>query len=117
MATRRLEKVNRHIQRVFSEILLSEADTPNDVLITISRVDAAPHLKSAKIWLYIQPLGRGEEVLAALKSQLYGLQGALNRELEMRPLPRISLHIDLGSEHAEHIEKKLAELKGNDGPA
>lgn len=112
MPSRRLEKVNRHIQRTLASILVSEADIPEGVLVTVSRVDTTPNLKSCKVWLYIQPLGQAEEVLTHLKGQLYDIQGALNRELQMRPLPRISLQIDKGSEHAERIEEKLAEIKG-----
>lgn len=115
--SRRLEKVNRHIQRTLGDIFLEEADIPVGALVTISRVDTTPNLKSAAVWLYIQPLGREEEVLAALKGQLYDLQGALNRALAMRPLPRIVLRIDHGGEHAQRIEKKLAEIRDQDESA
>lgn len=115
--SRRLEKVNRHIQRTLADILLHEADIPTDVLVTISRVDTTPNLKSSSVWLYIQPLEQGEKTLELLKGQLYELQGALNRSLKMRPLPRISFYIDHGSEHAQRIEEKLAEIQQDDSAA
>lgn len=111
MSARRLEKVNRHIQRVLAEIISREAVLPNNVLVTVGRVETAGNLQSTTVWLYIQPLERADEILDLLKSQLYELQGALNRALAMRPLPRIMLRIDYGSDYAQHIEKKLDEIK------
>lgn len=113
--SRRIEKINSLIQKTLGEVLQHEVDIPLDVLVTISRVEAKPNLQSAAVWLYIQPLGRGEEMLDMLKGSLYDIQGALNRALSMKPLPRITLHLDKGSEHAQHVEKKLAEIKRQEG--
>lgn len=115
--SRRMERINRHIQRILGGILLEQADIPPDVLVTVGRVDTTPNLQSSAVWLYIQPPQRGQEVLDILKGQLYELQGALNRELAMHPLPRITLNLDLGSEHAAHIEEKLAEIEDEDSAA
>lgn len=112
--SRRIEKVNKHIQRTLGTIIQSQAQVPASVLVTIARVETKPNLQASTVWLYIQPLERGQEVLAQLKEQLYELQGALNRELEMHPLPRISLKLDLGSEHATRIEEKLAKIQDED---
>ncbi len=109
-ASRRLQKINRHIQRTFGEVLLEEADVPPEVLMTVTRVDTTPNLKSTKIWLSIYPVERASEVLKHLTPQLYDLQGALNRKLDVRPLPRVLLRIDYGAQHAEQIEHKLADL-------
>ena len=109
--SRRIEKVNKLIQKTIGEILQREVDTRPDVLVTVSRVEAKPNLQSALVWLYIQPLELGEEVLEELKGSLYDIQGALNRALTMKPLPRIHLRLDKGSAHAEHIEEKLVEIK------
>lgn len=109
--SRRMEKIDTNIQRIFAAILLKEADLPPDVLVTVSRVETAANLVSAKIWLYINPDGRAEEVIALLKPQMYDLQGALNRALDLHPLPRISLLIDYGAQHADHIERTIRRLK------
>lgn len=106
----RIAKINKHLQRVFGEILHEQADMPVDVMVTISKVDTRPNLKAATVWLYVNPLEKGEEVLASLRKQMYDLQGAMNRELDMRPLPRLVLRLDHGAEYAESIEKKLASL-------
>jgi len=108
--SRRIDRVNKLIQRVFGKILQQEADVPADVLVTIARVEAAANLKSAKIWLYVNPSDAAQEVLDELKGQLYKLQGSLNRALDLQPLPRISLRIDHGAEYTTKINTKLNEL-------
>jgi ribosome-binding factor A len=111
MATsRRMEKINKHIQRTLGEILLEEADLPPDVLVTISRVDTTPNLKSASVYLYVFPETASDDILERLKPQMYDLQGSLNRALDVRPLPRIYLRIDYGAAHADTINKALEKL-------
>lgn len=107
----RIEKVNKHIQRVFGEILQKEVDLPADVLVTVSHVETAANLQSATIWLYIFPMNIAEATLKTLRGNLFHLQGMLNRSLDFRPLPRISLHIDRGTQHAQTIEQHLNHLE------
>lgn len=96
---------------------MKEADVPSDVLVTISRVDTTPNLRSTTIWLYSTPLERGPAVMELLEKQLYDLQGSLNKKLSLKPLPHIQLRLDEGAAYAERIEKKLAELKKSDPPS
>lgn len=107
----RIKKINKNIQRVFGEILLEHGDVPMDTMVTISKVETTPNLKSCTIWLYVFPTEKGEEVLERLVPQMYDLQGAFNREIQLKPLPRIKFRLDHGAAYAENIEKKLAELE------
>lgn len=111
----RLAKLNKHLQRTFGEILQREADLPAGVLVTIARVDTTPNLKRAEVSLYVYPLERAEEVLEILKPQMYELQGAFNRALDLRPLPRLRLRIDYGAEHADTINQLIEHLD-QEGP-
>lgn len=106
----RMGKVNSHIKRVFSGILQKEANLPADIMVTVSEVETTSNLRAADIWISVFPADKGRQVLKKLKPQMYDLQGALNRELEMRPLPRINLRIDHGAEYSDKIERKLADL-------
>lgn len=107
----RMEKINKHIQRIFGQILQREANVSGNCLITVSRVETARNLASTTIWLYIQPIKQAEEVLLQLKPQMYDLQGAFNRMLDLRPLPRIRLRIDYGADASQIIEKHFNQLK------
>lgn len=106
----RMDQVNANIKKMFGEILLTEADLPEGVLVTVTDVDTTPNLRSAQVWLSIWPAGRAVEIIKKIKPQMYDLQGSLNRALNMHPLPRIKLLIDHGAEHAEKIQRKLDEL-------
>lgn len=111
MASDRIPKVNKHIQRVFGEILLEQADLPADAMVTIAQVETRPNLRSAIVYLYVFPVGRGEEVIERLTPQMYELQGALNRALDFHPLPRITLRLDNGAQYADHINQTFDSLK------
>lgn len=114
MSTLRINKLNKHIQRTFGEVLQEEAFISPDAFVTIARVDTAPNLKFADIWLYIQPISQAESILAELTDQLYDLQGALNRKLDLKPFPRVVLKIDYGAEYANKIEQRFKELREAD---
>jgi ribosome-binding factor A len=85
----RIPKINKHLQRTIGEILLTQADVPDGVLVTISRVETTSNLRFSDIFLLVSPLERAQETLDMLKPQMYDIQGQLNRLLEFRPLPRI----------------------------
>lgn len=108
--SRRIEKINKHIQRTLGEILQREADLPRDVMVTILRVDTTANLRSTTIYLSVLPEDRGEEIYGTIKSQLYDLQGSLNRAIDIRPLPRIRLVIDYGSAHSAKIDRIVRDL-------
>ena len=108
--SRRIDRVNKHIQRTFGEILQTEADLPGDALVTVSGVETTHNLQSATVWLSVLPSDRAEVVVKSLKKQLYELQGSLNRQLKLKILPRIYLKIDKGAEYAEEIDRKLNKL-------
>jgi ribosome-binding factor A len=113
--SRRIDKIDKHIQRTFGELLLKEADIPLGVMVTVSRVETATNLRSCTVWLYISPLESADETLEGLKKQMYDLQGFINREAKLNPPPRIHLRLDRGLDHAENIEETLDNLKRNEG--
>jgi len=110
--SKRIDKVNRLIQETLGEVLQREAELPADVMVTISGVETTHNLQGAQVWLSILPEEKADEVMQVLRKQLYDLQGSLNRKLNIKPLPRISLKVDHGGAYAENINQKLAGLAG-----
>ena len=55
------------------------------------------------------PSEKSTEVLESLSAKAGGFQHALIREMNVRPVPRISFEIDRGPEKAAIIEKLLIE--------
>ena len=110
----RMAKVNSMIARIVGEILQRDAELPDGVLVTVSRVDTAPNLRKTEVWLFILPDGVEETVMTGLQEQMYDIQGEFNRAVELHPLPRIIFRVDSGARHAAHINEKLEELKKED---
>lgn len=112
--TRKIEKMNKNLQRVVGEIIHHEADLPLDVLVTVSRVEVTPNRRGAEVFLYIYPLPQAEQVVEHLRGQLYELQSVLNRRLDARVVPRIRFTVDYGAAHAAKIAERLDELKSTE---
>jgi len=110
----RLPKLNKHLQRTLAEVLQTEADISPNVLVTVTRAEVTPNLRSVKMWLSFFPLDEAKKTLDKLEAQIYDIQGAFNRKLEMRPLPRLKLLIDYGPEHAQKMEGVFKKLDTTD---
>jgi len=45
-----------------------------------------------------------------LKKEMYRIQGALNKKLHMRPLPKVQFITDMTESKADEIEKLLRQI-------
>ena len=85
----RIQRLNALIKMEMSQILLRELDFPNDVLITITRVETFANLSEAKIYVSVMPKDQTDKVFKILDRTIYDSQQKLNKRLKMRPVPRI----------------------------
>lgn len=108
--SRRIDRLNKHLRRIFGKILHEEAELPDGVLVTVANVDTAHNLQSATVWLSVFPTERAGAVVEDLNKQLYQLQGSLNQQLKLKILPRVYLKVDYGAQHAENIDRQLNKL-------
>jgi ribosome-binding factor A len=107
MPSLRIEKVNELLQHTISELLTKEVSLKAGVFVTVARVSASPDLRRARVSISVFPGSEGCYVLETLKKELYSIQGALNRRLHMRPLPRIQFALDTTEEEAQKVEDLL----------
>lgn len=107
--SRRTEKVASLVQQEVGNYLL-QMELP--ALTTISKVEVTPDLKWGKVWITVMGDEQKQKaVLENLKENIYDIQGALNRTLEMKIIPRVKFAIDHGQEYASHINELLREAK------
>lgn len=108
--SRRTEKVSSLIQKEVGPMLV-EMELPG--LVTISKVETSDDLNHAKIWITVMPAGVKQEaaVMDLIHNNLYRMQGALNRKLKMRAVPRIAFTIDHSEEYADHINQLIRKTK------
>jgi ribosome-binding factor A len=116
MDARKMDQMNTRIQRLVGEIIHQHADVPKDVLVTVTRVAVTPNRRGAEVWLSIYPTAQAEDVAEQLRTQLYELQGFLNRALDSKVVPRIRFTVDYGADHAATIEERLKQLKDSSAP-
>ncbi len=111
MAALRLEKINELLQHKVSAILTKELSFKLGVFVTVARVSVSPDLRRAEVLVSAYPASDGRYVIQTLKKEMYSIQGTLNNQLNMRPLPRIHFKLDTTEEEAQKVEDILRELK------
>jgi len=109
--TERILQVNELLQQELGIILLRELDVQQNTLVTLTRVDAAPNLQQAKIYISVMPEEKAKEVLKLLQKEVYGIQQLLNKRLNMRPVPRIEWVLEEKTKEAQEIEEILDKIK------
>ena len=107
----RIEKINELIKQDISNVILKDLSLKEGVFITISKVDTTADLRYTRIFVSIFPERETSYVLKALKCELYKIQGALNRKLHMKPLPRVEFILDTTESKADEIEKLLKSIR------
>lgn len=112
--SKRIPQVNQLIKKELSQIILREIDFPRDILVTITRVESAKDLISAKAFISVMPEEKSSLVFKALNNQVYYLQQKLNNRLKMRPIPKIEFKEEKTTIEAARIEEILAKLKKKD---
>ena len=107
----RINKVNELIKRELSKIILEEINFPKGALVTIIRVEAAPNLYSARVYIGVIPEEKTKEIFVMLRNSIYNLQQLLNKRLRMRPIPRIEFLQEKQVQKREKIEEILDKIK------
>ena len=113
MSSTRVAKVESVLQQAVAEQIraIMEGDAAR---VTVTRVDAAPDLRSAIIWIGLLGTPVQTEVLWArlvgLRSQL---QGAVAAKATTKFAPQIHLRQDTGGAYAAEIERLLRQNKSN----
>lgn len=106
----RLQKVNELIKTSIAEIISREAEMPPGVFVTVTKVDTSRDLRYAKVFVSVFPEKRFGHTMEYLEKKIYSIQGLLNRQLHMKPLPRVEFVADKTEVEADKIEKLLKEL-------
>lgn len=103
----RNKKLNDHLRDVVAKILEEELDIEGTPLVTVMGAEVSPTLEHAVIKISVLPVTRVDVVLEELKHRIYDLQQMVNKQLFMRPVPKIRFEIDTTEERAARIEKLL----------
>lgn len=108
--SQRIIKLNKLIRTYLGEILQRELSLKTGVFVTISKVDTSPDLRYTRVSLSVFPFKDSDYALKTINKEKFSIQGALNRRLALKPLPRLVFQIDPTEEKADEIEKILLQI-------
>jgi ribosome-binding factor A len=106
----RMRRVNEAVKEVLSEAV-RELKDPRIGFVTVTGVETAPDLRSARV--YVSVLGsekKRERSLAGLEAAHGVLQARINRELRLKRTPRLAFEYDPTVEHGVRMSRLIDEL-------
>lgn len=105
----RVEKVNSLIQHLLGVIILPYLKSFQGI-ITITKVQTSKDLRWAKIWISVVG-GDEQAALNTFKNNIYDIQGELNRQMEVKMVPRLSFHLDTSGQYVQHINEVFKNIE------
>lgn len=98
------------IQQVVAKALVEFLER-DAATVTVTRVDAAPDLRNATVWIGLLVAGVQQDKLwTRVQATQNGLQIALAHHLESKFVPRLLLKLDTGGAYAAEIDRLLKDL-------
>lgn len=95
MASNRIGRINEEIQKALAELIRNLKDPRvQDTMISITRVEATPDLRYAKIYASFLQEDRAKDALAGLKSASGYLRRELGQQLQLRYTPQLQWELD-----------------------
>ena len=113
--TKRLARLNEQLKREVSELVLRKVRDPRVGLVTITSVEVAGDLGSARVYVRTQdPNNELNESLAGLEAAAPFLRRELGRSLHVRRVPELRFQQDHSLDQARRIEEILSDVVYSD---
>jgi ribosome-binding factor A len=106
----RLARLNEQLKRELSELIRAEVRDPRVGIVTITGVDTAADLGSARVFVRAIDDEALPEMLEGLQAAAPFLRTKLGRTLHIRKVPELRFQEDRSLEGARRIEEVLAEV-------
>lgn len=107
MASDRIRQINELLRSELSLEFNRELELPEGSLVTITKINTAPDLHNATIFISITPIDKSGSILEAVRKQFPHIIQAIAPRLVIRTIPRFKIIIDEGERRAAHIDKLL----------
>ncbi len=116
MKGNRLERVNAEIKREVALIINNELRDPQITsIISVSEVDVAPDLSSAKVFISVFG-GDSEDTLNRVKGAGSFIRGRLSQKIKLRITPRLEFMLDRSQEYGQKIDSMLNNITYTTNP-
>jgi len=109
MENKRLQMINRLLQKELGEIFLLQTKAMQGVLISVSEVRVSADLSIAKAYLSIFPSEKGKELIKAITENTKSIRFELGQRvrLQLRKIPELQFFLDESIDYLENIDKLL----------
>ncbi|MCC8145111.1 MAG: 30S ribosome-binding factor RbfA [Bacteroidales bacterium] len=116
MEGKRLQKIERQIQKDLSEIFLLQTRLMPGVMITVTNVRISPDLGLAKAYLSIFPSAKSEEIMENINSHKKAIRYELGVKIgkQVRRIPELAFFLDDSIDYLDNIDKLLNQDKKDD---
>ena len=114
MASNRIGRINEEIQKALAE-LIRELKDPRvqNTMISITRVEATPDLRYAKVYASFLQEDRAQDALKGLKSASGYLRRELGQQLQLRYTPELVWELDDSITYGAKMLKLINSLEVN----
>ena len=114
MASNRIGRINEEIQKELASLLRNLKDPRvQDTMISITRVEATPDLRYAKVYVSFLEENRAKDALKGLKSAGGYLRRELGRALQLRYTPELVWEQDDSITYGAKMLKLINSLEVN----
>lgn len=111
MASKRIARLNEQLKRELAELLRKEVRDPRVHMVSVTAVQVATDLGSARVFVRILGGDRERsETLLGLEAAAPFLRRTLGREMHIRRIPELRFQEDHSMERAQRIEQILSEV-------
>ena len=115
--TQRTDRIDQLLRQEIGEILARDIQDPRIGFVTITDVETAPDLSTARVWVSVigQPDER-EQTLKALQRAMPFVRRELGSRVRLRRIPELHVRTDDTAQRGTRVLQLLAELEAGETP-
>ena len=111
---KRSQRVGDLVREEVADIIMYRLKDPRIGFVTVTGVDMAPDMKSARIYVSVLKEEDREVTLEILNSSKHFIRSLLAKRLSMKFIPTVEFRFDTSIEYGYKIDKLLKEIKDRD---
>jgi ribosome-binding factor A len=115
--TARTDRIDQLLREEIGAILAKDVQDPRIGFVTVTEVDTAPDLSTARVWVSL--IGQPEErkiAIRALEHAMPFVRHELGSRLRLRRIPELLLRTDDTAQRGTRVLALLAELEAGEQP-
>lgn len=115
--TQRTDRIDQLLREEIGAILAKDVQDPRIGFVTVTDVDTAPDLSTARVWVSV--IGQPEErdrALRALEHAMPFVRRELGSRIRLRRIPELHVRSDDTAQRGTRVLQLLAELEAGGSP-